>query len=77
MYLKIEANCRVYILRVTDIRNVSTGFSGKGWEIYVYYRCGADAATTICFDDKNKRNEAFEKIYQALVSWEERKNEYV
>ena len=39
MYLKIEAGYRTYILRVTDIRNVSTGFSGKGWEIYIYYRC--------------------------------------
>ena len=70
MYLKIEADCRTHILRVTDIRNVTTGWSGQGWEIYVYYRCGIDAVTTICFDHKNERNEACEKIYQALITWE-------
>lgn len=70
MYLKIEANCRTYILRVTDIRNVSTGHSGKGWEIYVYYRCGIDTNTTICFDYKKDRDEVCEKIYQALIEWE-------
>ena len=70
MYLKIKADYRTHILRVADIRNVSTGYSGKGWEIYVYYRCGAETNTTICFDDKKDRDEACEKIYQALIAWE-------
>ena len=68
MYLKIEAGYRTYILRVTDIRNVSTGFSGKGWEIYIYYRCGVDTNTTICFDDKDDRDDALEQIYQAFIT---------
>lgn len=70
MYLKIETGYHTHILRVTDIRNVYTGWSTQGWEIYIFYRCGADTKTTICFDDKNERNEACEKIYQALVAWE-------
>ena len=70
MYLKIKADCRTHILRVTDIRNVSTGWSVQGWEIYVYYRCGADTNTTICFDYKKDRDEACEEIYQALLAWE-------
>lgn len=70
MYLKIKAGYRTHILRVTDIRNVYTGIDGGCWVIYVFYRCGTDSDTIIRFDDKNERNEACEKIYQALIAWE-------
>lgn len=72
MYLKIKADCYTHILHVPDIRNVSTGWSVRGWEIYIYYKCGADTNTTICFDYKKDRDEACEEIYQALVAWEEK-----
>lgn len=70
MYLKIETEYRTYILRVTDIRNVSTGHDGTHYVIYVYYRCGADSDTTICCGSRDDRDEACEKIYQALLKWE-------
>ena len=70
MYLKIKAGYCTHILRVTDVRNVYTGIDTGCWAIYVFYRCGADSKITIRFDDKKERDEACEKIYQALVAWE-------
>lgn len=40
MYLKIETEYHTYILRITDIRNMSTGHDGYHYVIYIYYRCG-------------------------------------
>jgi DNA-directed RNA polymerase subunit RPC12/RpoP len=70
MYLKIETEYRTYILRVTDIRNVSTGHDGNYYVIYVCYRCGASIDSTLRFDNRDERDEACEKIYQALLKWE-------
>lgn len=70
MYLKIENEYRTCILRVTDIRNVSTGHDGNSWIIYVYYRCGTDSDTIIRCYSKDERDEVCEKIYQALIAWE-------
>ena len=70
MYLKIETEYRTYILRVTDIRNVSSGHDGNRWVVYIFYRCGTDSDTTIRCDSREERDEICEKIYQALVAWE-------
>lgn len=70
MYLKIETEYRTYVLRVTDIRNVSTGHDGNHYVIYVSYRCGADCDTIIRCDSRDEQDEICEKIYQALLAWE-------
>lgn len=70
MFLKIETDYRTYILRVTDIRNVSTGHDGNYYVIYVYYRCGADTDSVLRFSNSYERDEACEEIYKALIAWE-------
>ena len=70
MYLKIETEYRTHILRLTDIRNVSTGHDGNHYVIYVYYRCGTDNDTIIPCSSREEREKVCEKIYQALIAWE-------
>lgn len=71
MYLKIETDYyNTYILRVADIRNVSTGHNGNHYVIYVFYRCGTDSDTTIHCGSRDERDEICEKIYQALIARE-------
>ena len=70
MYLKIETECRTYILSVADIRNVSTEHDGRHYVIYVYYRCGTDVDSVLRFGTCYERDEVCERIYQALIAWE-------
>ena len=70
MYLKIKSEYQTCILRIADIRNVSTGHDGHCYVIYVYYRCGADTDSVLRFSNSYERDEACEKIYRALITWE-------
>ena len=70
MYLKIETAYSSCILCVADIRNVSTGYDGNNWVVYIFYRCGTDSNTVIGCDSREERDAICEKIYHTLIKWE-------